>query len=295
MDLRRLGYFAVVAEELHFRRAAERLHIAQPGLSQQIRVLERELGSTLFERSTAGVSLTDAGRVLLAEGVPLLREAERVEAHVRAAAEGRAGTLRIVHSRSLADGLPDELVRGFAADRPDVEVVVESAWTARNLAMVRAGEVDAGFVRLPLADADDLGVLPLGSTELVLALPASHPLARRRSVQTADLAGLDVVTWPRAQAPGYFDDVAQRVWGEKPPEPVAIEPDPEHLLAAVAQDRGVCVLDANRARKLRPKGVVVRRFRPVLTAGFGLAWNPHSRSPLLEAFVRRCRRATAER
>ena len=75
VELRRLRYFAALAEELHFRRAAERLHIAQPGLTQQIRVLERELGAALFERSTSGVTLTDAGRVLLEEGVPLLREA----------------------------------------------------------------------------------------------------------------------------------------------------------------------------------------------------------------------------
>ncbi|MDL5156224.1 LysR family transcriptional regulator [Actinomycetospora termitidis] len=294
MDLRRLRYFAIVAEELHFRRAAERLHIAQPGLSQQIRVLERELGSTLFERNTAGVSLTDAGRVLLAEGVPLLREAERVAAHVRAAAEGRSGTLRVVHSRSLTDGLPDELVRSFSAERPKAEVVVESAWTTRNLAMIRSGEAEAAFVRLPLSDADDLGLLPLGSTELVLVLPASHPLARRRSVQTADLVELEVVTWPRAQAPGYFDDVARRIWDGPPPEPVAVEPDPEHLLAAVAQGRGACVMDANRANKLRPKGVVVRRFRPVLTAGFGVIWNPHSHSPMLEAFIAHCRRHASQ-
>ena len=115
MDLRRLQYFAVVAEELHFRRAAERLHIAQPGLSQQIRVLERELGAVLFDRTTAGVTLTKPAMRLRDEGVPLLREVERVAALVRAAAEGRSGRLRIVHTRSLAGGLPDELVGQFRA------------------------------------------------------------------------------------------------------------------------------------------------------------------------------------
>ena len=151
MELRRLAYFAVLAEELHFRRAAERLRIAQPGLTQQIRVLERELGATLFERSTSGVTLTDAGQVLLEEGVPLLREADRVTERVRAAAQGRTGLLRIVHSRSLAGGLPDELVRTFRQLHPDADIGVESAWTARNVAMLRTGEADAAFVRLPLA------------------------------------------------------------------------------------------------------------------------------------------------
>jgi DNA-binding transcriptional LysR family regulator len=293
MDLRRLGYFAVLAEELHFRRASERLHIAQPGLSQQIRVLERELGASLFERTTAGVSLTDAGRTLLAEGVPLLREVERVEAQVRAAALGRAGSLRVVHSRSLADGLPDELVRAFRERNPDADVTAESAWTARNVAMVRAGEADAGFVRLPLDGADDLRVLPLGTTELVVALPSDHPLARRRSLRASDLRGLVVVTWPRDQAPGYFDDVTRRVWGDDLPAVAATEPDPEHLLAAVAAGRGICVMDASRTARLRPRGVVSRRLRPALMAPFGLVWSPRSVSPLLERFIDDCRSASA--
>ena len=151
MDLRRLRYFAVVAEELHFRRAAERLHIAQPGLSQQIRVLERELGAVLFNRTTAGVTLTEAGRTLRDEGVPLLREVERVAALVRAAAEGRSGRLRIVLTRSLAGSSPDELMTEFRSRHPDAEIDIETAWTTRNVAMVRAAEADAAFVRLPLA------------------------------------------------------------------------------------------------------------------------------------------------
>ena len=289
MELRRLRYFAVLAEELHFRRAAERLHIAQPGLTQQIRVLERELGATLFHRSTSGVTLTDAGRVLFEEGVPLLREVELVTERVRAAAQGRTGLLRVVHSRSLADGLPDELVHTFRQLHPDADIAVESAWTTRNVAMLRSGEADAAFVRLPLAGADDIGVLRLGETELVAALPAAHPLAARRTLRFADLCGADVVSWPRDQAPGYFDHIRATVWGDQPPSLVASEPDPEHLLAAVAAGAGLCIIDAQRAARLRPRGVVVRHFtRPALTAAFAVAWNPNRRSPLLDAFLAHC-------
>ena len=290
MDLRRLQYFAVLAEELHFRRAAERLHIAQPGLSQQIRVLERELGAVLFERSTAGVTLTDAGRALRDEGVPLLREVERVAALVRAAAEGRSGRLRIVHTRSLLGGPPDELVREFRRLHPDVDIEAETAWTTRNVAMVRAAEADAAFVRLPLHDADDLRLLTLGRTEIVVVLPAGHPLARRRALRPADLRGSDLISWPREQAPGYFDHVRTLIWGEDPPSVTASEPDPEHLLAAVAAGAGVCVLDAQRAARLRPSGVVVRRFaRPAPTAEYGLVWSPQRISQQLKAFVGHCR------
>ena len=285
-----MRYFAVVAEELHFRRAAERLHIAQPGLSQQIRVLERELGVELFERGTGGVSLTAAGRALLEAGGPLLREVDRVIERVRAAAEGRSGLLRLVHTRSLSDGAPDELVRTFRVAHPDADIAVESAWTARNVVMLRGAEVDAAFIRLPLLDAEGLQVLPLGHTELVAALPSAHPLARRRVLRPDDLCGVALLSWPREQAPGYFDHIRSVAWGDETAEPVASEPDAERLLAAVAAGSGVCVLDSPRAFKLRPRGVVLRRFaRPSPTSEFGLAWNPRRVFPLLESFIAHCR------
>ena len=285
MDLRRLGYFVVLAEELHFRRAAERLHISQPGLSQQIRVLERDLGVSLLERSTKGIVLTEPGSVLLEEGARLLQQAESVAAHVRAAGIGRAGILRVVHSRSLTGDVPDEIVRRFRLSNPNVEIIVETAWTTRNIAMLRAGEVDAAFVRMPLLDAADLSQLTLGHTELAAAIPADFPLARRRILQTADLRGLPVVTFPREQAPGYFDHIMSTVWGDEGPYISTTEPDPEHLLAAVAAGAGVSVFDVQRALKLRPKGVVIRRFTPSLTADFGLIWSPHRMSSLLESFI----------
>ena len=289
MDLRRLQYFAVVAQELHFRRAAERLHIAQPGLSQQIKVLERELGADLFDRGPQGVTLTAAGTVLLEEGVPLLGQLDRVEERVRAVAEGRRSQLRVVHTRSVSGGLPDEVVHRFRKQYPEVDVLVDSAWTTRNLQMLRAGEVEAAFVRLPLSEADDLQVLPLGRTEVVVALPEKHPLTRRRALDPADLTGLPVVSWPRAQAPGYFDDLQSRVWGGTAPEVVLWEPDPEHVLAAVAAGTGVSVLDRDRAMKLSPRGVTIRRFRITITAEFGVAWSPHGLSTALADFLTMCR------
>ncbi|WP_167349811.1 LysR family transcriptional regulator [Pseudarthrobacter sulfonivorans] len=285
MDLRRLEYFMVLAEELHFRRAAERLHISQPGLSQQIRVLEKDLGVSLFERSAQGVVLTDPGFVLLKEGAHLLQQAESVAAHVRAAGKGIAGILRVVHSRSLTGDVPDEIVRRFRMSNPRVEIIVETAWTTRNIAMLRAGEVDAAFVRMPLLEVGDLSQLTLGHTELAAAIPADLPLARKRILQTADLRGIPVVTFPREQAPGYFDHILSTVWGDEGPLISTTEPDPEHLLAAVAAGAGVCVFDVQRALKLRPKGVVVRRFTPSLSADFGLLWSPHRMSSLLESFI----------
>lgn len=288
MNLRRLEYFAVLAEELHFGRAAERLHIAQPGLSQQIRVLERELNATLFERSAGGVSLTAAGRALRDQGVPLLSEVRRVTEAVAVASSGQRGTLRVLHTRSLTGGVPDRLLHDFKSEYLSAEIQIETAWTTQNVAMVRSGEADVGFVRLPLLDAEDLRVCVLGSTELIVALPSDHPLTARRTVPVKELIAYPLVTWPRSQAPGYYDDIARQLWGSASPATVTFEPDPEHLLDAVAEGIGICVLDAGRITRLRPRGVVQRALRPVPRGQFGIVWKDHRTNPLLEGFVEFC-------
>ena len=293
MNLRRLRYFAVLAQERHFRRAAERLHIAQPGLSQQIKVLEEELGVALFDRTPHGVTLTAAGQVLLEEGVPLLGQLDRVEQRVRAAVEHRQRELRIVHTRSVIGDLPDEAVRRYRACHPDDRLLIDTAWTTSNLAMLRSGEVDVAFVRLPVADPG-IEVLPLGETELVAILPADHPLARRRALDPSDLRGYPIVSWPRTQAPGYFDSIAARLWGGGTPDEILWEPDPEHILAAVAAGDGIGVLDRNRARRLRPPGVAVRRFRTRLTAGFGVAYLTRAPGTPVADFLEICRTTSEE-
>jgi DNA-binding transcriptional LysR family regulator len=289
VELRRLRYFVVLAEELHFGRAAERLHIAQPGLSQQIKVLEQEVGARLFDRGPQGVSMTAAGRVLLEHGTALLSLADQVAREVRLAGDGLSGRLRLSHARSVRE-LPDRTVEEYRRRYPDTEIVIHCAWTARNVEMIRSAEVDVGFVRLPLADAEGLGVMPLGYSELVVGLPARHELARKRVVHTADLAGLPLVTWPREQAPGYFDFMCSKIWGDSELNVVRWEPDSERILSAVADGVGVCVLDAARTHRLRPNGLVVRRFsgRGVPTP-FGIAWNPRRRTPALDAFLSVCR------
>lgn len=289
MNLRRLRYFAVLAQERHFRRAADRLHIAQPGLSQQIKILEGELGATLFDRGPHGVTLTAAGQILLEEGVPLLGQIDRVEQRVREAVEQEQAELRIAHTRSVVGALPDEAIARFAERHPRVRLVIDTGWTTHNLVMLRAGEVDVAFVRLPVADPGDVQVLALGETELVAVLPSSSPLAKRRALEPTDLRGLPIVSWPRAQAPGYFDDVQARLWADVPPSSTTWEPDPERILHAVAAGAGVGVMDRNRALTLRPPGVAVRRFRNRVTAGFGVAYLTHASGTPVAEFLEICR------
>jgi DNA-binding transcriptional LysR family regulator len=293
MNLRRLRYFVVLAEELHFGRAAERLHIAQPGLSQQIKRLERELGTVLLHRDRRTIGLTAAGELLLTQGRPLLQAAANLVEQVRARARGSSGRLRIAYTRSAAGLSPPAIVRAFRRTHPDIELHTSTAWTARNLELLTAGEVDAAFVRPPV-HTDGLDLAPLEDEELVVALPHQHPLARRRAIRRDQLTHQRVVLWPRPQGPGYYDRIIDQVWPDAPPDIVLEEPEAEQILAAVANGHGITILDRRRAEKLRPPHVVIRRFAaPRPTSQLALAWRTTDPAPALRAFVRTCR-ATAE-
>ncbi|MCY1137620.1 LysR substrate-binding domain-containing protein [Actinoplanes sp. Pm04-4] len=184
LDLRKLRYFVVVADRLHFGRAADELHIAQPVLSRQIRALEHELGTALFIRDRRSVALTDAGRQLLADAVPLLASADAVRRRTAAAAHG--GRRLMVGFRI---GIPvTPAVRAFEARHPDVVVDVQRIEGDEQAAMLLDGRIDVGYVRLPV-DESGLRVIPLYTEPQVVALPAAHRFAGKERIAQADLAG----------------------------------------------------------------------------------------------------------
>ncbi|MFI6249451.1 LysR family transcriptional regulator [Streptomyces sp. NPDC051016] len=188
LDLRKLRYFAAVADRLHFGRAADELHIAQPVLSRQIRALEQDLGASLFTRDRHGVALTDAGRQLLADAGPLLASAHAVRRRVTVAARG---------SRRLMVGFRAGIavtpaVRLFADRHPDVLVDVQRVEWDDQATMLLDGRIDIGYVRLPIDEAG-LRVTPLYTEPRVAVLPAGHRLAGRERIAQADLAGEPLV------------------------------------------------------------------------------------------------------
>ncbi|WP_370966304.1 LysR family transcriptional regulator [Amycolatopsis sp. cg9] len=187
MELRQLRYFVAVAEELHFGRAAERLHIVQPAVSQQVRRLERELGVPLFERTTRAVSLTEAGGRFLPHARAVLAAADRAADSV---AEFRsAGPLvRLGTSEGLGDRL-DVLLTEFTRRAPEVPVELVHAPTAQRLQRVRDGSLDATIVRGD-RPAPGLDFSLLWTDEVLVALPATHPLAESAVVPFASLASL---------------------------------------------------------------------------------------------------------
>ena len=188
LDLRKLRYFVAVAERLHFGRAADELHIAQPALSRQIRALEKDLGASLFTRDSHGVTLTDAGRQLLDDAGPLLASAHAVRRRVSVA--GRGGQRLAVGFRAGIPVIP--AARVFEAQHPDVVVDVQRMEWDDQAPMLLDGRIDIGYVRLPI-DETGLRVTPLYTEPRVAVLPAGHRLAGKEQITEADLAGEPLV------------------------------------------------------------------------------------------------------
>nr|WP_202539036.1 LysR family transcriptional regulator [Streptomyces sp. SID8379] len=234
--MRQVKYFVAVAEELHFGRAAERLHIVQPTVSQQIRRLEREFGLELFDRTSRTVALTDAGRAFLPHARAVLKaERAATEAMDGVRAEQQA-TLRVGTSVGLGLRL-DGVLTALSDRAPQLMVELVSGPTATRIQQVRDGELDATFVRG--ADrSPGLELLPLWRDVLVAALPAAHPLAERDTVALADLAELPLRIAPRDTNPHLVDAVADacRAAGFEPVLGPAFTTD-QDTLAAIAAGR----------------------------------------------------------
>jgi DNA-binding transcriptional LysR family regulator len=205
VELRQLRYFVAVAEELHFRRAAERLHISQPPLSQQIRALEEELGFALLTRTRRRVQLTAAGQAFLRDARALLSELEGAVATARRIDAGETGRLRISFVGSALFSIIPGTVERFRASRPGVEIELRERATVDQLRAVRAGAADVGLVRPPIDDDAGLCVQTVLRERTVAALPAGHPLAALSRVPLRRLAAEPLVLFPRDQAPGFHD------------------------------------------------------------------------------------------
>jgi DNA-binding transcriptional LysR family regulator len=285
MELRHLRYFVAVAEELHFSRAAARLHIAQPPLSQQIRHLEHELGVTLFFRTRRRVELTDAGRAFLEESRRLLAQAERAARIARRAGGGEVGQLSIAFVPSADLDLLPRVLRVWHARFPDVELELQTLLPAAQLEGIAGGRVHVGLLRLPVAVGRDLVVEPLQSEPLVAALPLRHRLARRSRVRLADLAGETILLFQRHVAPGYYDLLTSACLAAGFTPRVFHPGSLQTNLALISAGLGVSLLPAS-IRNLRRAGVVYRPLAPpVPEVSLAIAYRRDERSAVVPAFV----------
>ena len=207
MDLlRHLTYFVAVAEELHFGRAARRLHMAQPPLSQRIRGLEQHLDVVLFDRSSRRVDLTPAGRLLLPEARELIARAGRVETLASRMRADEPAELRAAVMPALSAHVLAAVVERFSSDRPDVRLDLREIGDEAQLTELRSGSLDVGVVRRP-ADLDGLQVGRTLSTPLGVIVAASSALADADDVELSALAGLELVTFARESAPAVYDEL----------------------------------------------------------------------------------------
>jgi DNA-binding transcriptional LysR family regulator len=285
-SLRTLRYFEALAQDLHFARAADRLHISQPSLSQQIQRLEDVLGARLFERSKRSVRLTDAGRALVPEARQILVQEDRMRARVLRVAAGQAGELRVGFVASGAYDLLPAIIRRFRARRPDVHLEVDECALRVPVDQLEAGTLDVAIVRGPLVHPT-LRVERLLREPLCAVLPSDHPLARRARFSLAALAGEPFALFPRERAPAFHDAIVTccRDAGFVP-RIVHEAADWQVLVSLVAAGMAVTLAPVS-VRQLPRAGVAYRPLRPPRAiAELDLVCAPARASPLVEAFVR---------
>ena len=256
MELRHLRYFVAVAEELHFRRAAERLHVAQPAVSEQVRKLEEELGVRLFDRTQRSVSITDAGAALLEEARRVLHQAEIAITAARNARDRATTRLRIGH---LPDSMPASVGRAMqllGSTAPRVQIALETGNAVRLIEEVRAERLDAAVVGLP-APTSGLRAAAAGVQGVVAALPVTHPQAVNATVSIDRLAPDRLIVLPADVNPPFHNAVISicRDAGLSPTFVEVPEPRVEHALLAVAAGVGMALLPESAAERHMAPGV----------------------------------------
>jgi DNA-binding transcriptional LysR family regulator len=293
MELRHLRYFVAVAHEGHVTRAAERLHMQQPPLSQQIRALEDEIGAALFVRHPRGVSLTDAGRAFLVDAEAILAQAEQAKVRARRTARGEVGRIAVGFTTSAPfHPLVARAIREFRTRRPDVSFVLEESSSGELVSGLRDERLDIAFIRSGLVDPQGIVVHALLQEDMAAALPPVHALARRPWLALKDLADETFILYRRPDGRGLYDVIIAACTeagfsphvGQEAPRIVS-------TLNLVAAGLGVTIVPASLSR-LPLEGVVYRplRGRPSLKVPLNLACREGERSAATLGFIDLVRR-----
>lgn len=295
MDLRQLQQFVMLAETGNFHRAAERLHMAQPPLSISIRKLEAELGSALFERTSRGVRLTQAGQAALQDARRALFHAGQARAAVAAAAQGERGALRIGFIGSATYALLPKLIPAFRAAHPGIELVLNESTTASILDRLEKRQLDAGLVRFPVLSSGDFVLTPLENDVFVAAVPADSPHGRgRRAIALRELAQEPFIMHPVADVPnqlavammlcqqaGFMPRVAQQA--------VQVQT----IVSLVESGLGVALVPGVTARHTnsRVRFLTLSSPRPMARIGIALATRTDAEDPHVARLLRVARTA----
>lgn len=286
MELRQMREFLALAEERNFRRAAERLHMAQPPLTRQIRALEEELGTALFVRTPKGVELTEAGQVLLDEVPNLLTLAGRAKERTQLAGKGMIGRIDVgIFGSGVLDVIPRLLAR-FHAERPTVEIELHHLSKAQQIEALRDRRITVGFNRL-FPREPDLVIETVLRERLVVGLYKGHRLCEQREITVRDMDGEPLILYPNSPLPGLAQQVASAFHREGARMNVAqsVE-DVLTCVALVAGGFGLCIATESTA-SLQLPGVVYRPLNCRFLKDIELACI-HRRddpSPILATFI----------
>lgn len=285
MDLRQLRYFVTVAEELNFSRAALRLHMSQPPLSHQIKMLEDELGVVLLERNRREVKLTAAGRTFLHDSRALLDQAQVALQRARLSGQGRTGTLRVGMATSAIDRVLPAFLAGVRERGALAQVVLTDMGSEDQVRALTQDRIDLGFVHARVV-AKALCRRPVHSEGLAVVLPEGHGLARRNALGLLDLAEEPMITFSREHRSALFDSlVAACMNAGFSPRLVHVARHPMSMFQMVREGLGICVVPASYAGAAG-QGLCVFTLPP--EAGviqIDAVWRPDITSPLLQEVV----------
>ncbi|MHA7175270.1 LysR substrate-binding domain-containing protein [Arthrobacter sp. Sr24] len=283
MEVRQMRYFVAVAEEKHFGRAAQRLHMAQPPLSQQIKALEEQVGAQLLIRTTRKVDLTAAGELLLVRARLLLAEIEKLEQDVKLVGQGASGVLRIGVSGTATYRLMPVIVQAARIHMPGLRLSVHGEMLTPEMEIaLEEQRVDVAVLRPPIR-SNQLSLKFLEKDELVVALPEDHELASRGMLELSELAEEPFITYPGSSAVNTISTEACRQAGFSP-HVVQETQETSTLLSFVAAGMGVALVPAAR-RMFALQGIVFRQLRNAPAVDLAVAWKTDTETALLKKFL----------
>lgn len=285
MELRHLRYFVMVAEELHFGRAAERLHMTQQPLSQQIYQLEVELGVSLFHRTKRRIQLTNAGKVFFEESRQLLLQAERAIEKARQAARGEIGRLSIGFSGFATYSVLPKVLQTFRQRFPKVELNLEEMSTSVQIQALQEKQIHLGLMIPPVNDKS-LVVELLLQEPLVVVLPKTHSLAKESDLVLSALANEPFILVPRHLEPGYYDlciSLFQQAGFS--PKVVQKASQKQTILGLVSAGMGVSLAPASICNISRAGVVYTNLSAPASKVNLAAVWQQDETSSVLQAFL----------
>jgi DNA-binding transcriptional LysR family regulator len=286
MELRQLRYFVAVAEELHFSRAAERLHISPPSLTEQIKNLERQLGARLLTRTKRNVALTDAGARFLEEARLTLQQAERAELTARRAGRGEVGRVEVGYLfTAVCSGFFVKTVSSYRRQHPLVTLILRRMDTARQLDQLEDGHLDIGFLRPPVRYPVGISGMIVEKQPAVIALPDNHKLAAMESISPRMLAGEGFVAGTFESTLGFDHPQAIGQQGKFAVRVVERAPDILSFVTLVAAGVGIAVLPKSTSC-IQVPGVVYRSISPAIKPmELAVAFRRDEQAPAVRALI----------